>query len=239
TSKDIVKPFIEEKKLLLKSIISEVYTKKRNERIYLLKTSLFKDFSIIPLKNYNEEFSERLIAAKSPSAYTLCDQMMYLHNFIVSGISSYISSFIDIFGVRAVDTDNKYTSQMTSEFHTVMELDAQIIRLDNQLGPSFPRGYKIIGLLENKGQQEVLSKLETEVNTVNAEFNKILSQALMLFKLLDDKLKSLLLDANASTHALVKNWKDLDQYFTKPVIPSLTDISNAINDFVSLIDCYN
>ncbi len=238
TPKDVVKPFLEKQNQQLKELISNVYAVKRSERIESLQESLFGTSAIVPLKNYNEEFSEMLAAAKSPSVYSLCAQMMYLHNFISSVLQPQITSFVDIFGMRAI-ADNKYTSQMTSEFHALVELDAEMIRLDNQLGPSFPRGYKIAGMLENKGKSETLSKLESEVNTVNAEFNKILSQSLVLFKLLGDKLQCLLVDANTTSPVLLKNWKDIDQFFTTPVVPSLTDISTGIENFVALIDCYN
>ncbi len=237
-SKNIITPYIENQQQKLKSIISDVYAIKRSERIESIKETLFGDISIVPLKNYNEEFSENLEVAKSPSVYTLCTHIMYLHNYFISVLQKQVASFVDVFGMRAV-ADTKYTSQMTSEFHALLELDTEIIRLDNQLGPSFPRGYKIIGMLDNRGKTEILSKLESEVNTVNAEFNNILSKALVLFKLLGDKIQSLLVDANNSSHVLLKNWDALDQYFTTPVIPTLTEISTGIENFVALIDCYN
>lgn len=238
SKKDIIKLFLEERSQLLKGFISDVYAVKLSERIESLKESLFGSTILLQLKNYNEEFSETLLAAKSPVGFTHNLHIMYLHNFLTTVLSPLVSSFVDVFGIRAV-ADSKYTTQMTSEFHTLQELDGEIIRLDNQLGPSFPRGYKLIGMLDNKGKSEILSKMESEVNTINAEFNKILSQALVLFKLLDDKVKALQSDANAPNHRILKNWDELEQYFTTPVISYLTDISDDIDNFVSLIDCYN
>lgn len=237
--KDILKPYLEKQEQQLKVLILDIFNKKRTERIENLKMNIFGNLTLSPLKNYNTSFSELLLAAKSPAGYTLCNQMTYFHVFCESVLTPLISTFVDVFSVRAVSSDSKYTSQMASEFHAVIELDATMIKLDTQLGSSFPRGYKIVSMLDNKGKQEILTKLEVEVNSVNAEFEKILTQAQVLFKLINDKLNNLLLDESSSTHVLIKNWGEMDHFFSVPVVPSLSRISKNIENFVALIDCYN
>ncbi len=238
--KEIVTPFVEEVKQSVKEVLDTLYAQRKSELVTQQVKKVFGDNLAAPLKNYNKDMAMQIadIAPGEDIRYTHWQRVYYYHCFFEAFLRSEIPYFADIFGVRAIAADTKYTSRLSAEFHSLEEIESEILKLDMNLGANFARGYKLQSAAERATTPDGVAKFRMEVDQINVDFNKLIKFAIRQMKSILVKFKELLNDYNTVSHVLVENWDEVDRSLKEPAGKVLPEIGNSMKNFLVLLECF-
>ena len=237
---DIVMPFVEEVKQSVKEVLNTLYLQKKNELVSRQVKKVFGDNLAAPLKNYNKDMSMQIadIAPGENIYYTHWQRVYYYHCFFDLFMRSEIPYFADTFGVSAITPDVKYSSHLSAELHSLEEIEAEILKLDMNLGSNFARGYKLQAAAERATTPDGVAKFRMEVDQINVDFNKQINFAIRQLRSVLGKFKDLVDDYNIVSHVLVENWDEVDRSLKDSAGKVLPEFGNHIKDFLVLMECF-
>ena len=217
--------------------------KKKNELLELQMKEIFGGAEIMELQNYTVGASEVLedipadLEDGEKLSYAHCAQAKYFHTFVEIYLGKKLLEFVENFAVRAELVGGEYAAKFSAEYHQMLSADDEIRKLDMELGPGFPNGYKIAMLVDAAGHSpDVARKLYTEIKTVNKLFAEQLGVGMGILRVVYKKIENLLEDRKSISPAIVKNWNNLDDYLREPALTTLTDAQSRLSHFISLIE---
>ncbi len=240
---DIVKSYLDNMSNDVESILLEIDTKQKEAVLEQQMREVFDGAEILELQHYNEESSDVLegldvdLDEGEELSYTKHAQVKYFHTFVAVYLSKKLLEFIENFSVRADILGSDYTAKFSAEFHQMLAVDDEIMKMDMELGQGFPNGYKIAMLVDAAVRSyDAAEKLYTEISNVNKQFSNQLGTGLGILQVTYKKITDLLEDRKSLSPSIVKNWSSIDEYLREPSLTTLTEAHSRLSHFISLME---
>ena len=242
-SEDIAKAYLDSLSHTMEETLAEIDTKKKNELLEQQMKDVFGGIDIMELQNYTAESSEVLedlpvdLDGGKKLAYTHHAQAKYFHTFAEVYLGKKLLEFVENFAVRAELYGGEYAAKFSAEYHQMLSVNDEIMKLDMELGQGFPNGYKIATLADAAGRShDAAEKLYTEVSNENKKFAEQLGTGMGILQGVYKKITNLLEDRKSISPAIAKNWNTIDDYLREPSLQTLTDAHTRLSHFISLME---
>ncbi|WP_149554821.1 DUF5312 family protein [Treponema pectinovorum] len=171
---------------------------------------LFGERSLLELKGYNEESSEK-IHSNSTKSYTWITPLQILKTFINVFFDEKIRSLLDDIVIEGFFENSVQKSEFASQVYSCVESLNEIEVFEK----SFERGEEndqiiIEGYIrDGRRDADFIKKLETSVDIINEQAHKIVQDLSTEFFGLYKQIEEILIDSKKTTPSLVSNIKVL------------------------------
>ncbi len=240
---DVIKSYMDTMSHDVEELLLEIDAKKKEEILERQMREVFGGAEILELQHYNEDSSEVLedldvnLDEGEYLSYTKHAQVKYFHTFVSVYLGKKLLEFIENFSVRADVLGSDYTAKFSSDFHQMLAVDDEIMKMDMELGQGFPNGYKIAMLVDAAVRSyDAAEKLYTEISNVNNQFSEQLGTGLGILQVTYRKITELLEDRKSLSPSIVKNWGSIDEYLREPSLTTLTEAHSRLSHFLSLME---
>ncbi len=231
----IVDDFISDTKKTVAKAIDEIAAKQTAGKIDGQLTQIFGSADIEHLKYYNEAGSAPF-ERKSIGSFEYAEPLSYLKKFLIEYVKKDIKELSDILLVRGEWANQQMATPMSDAFHKLIDLGAEIIKLDDSCNESVDLGLKMKTHLPRADRdKESKGIIISTLNMINGQAARIILDATKILVTYDRNLKMILEDCVKQHPTLIINWKDIDHFAEGQLKQMSIDAYKQIFTFVSLM----
>ncbi len=234
-----VEPYLEKVKNEAEQVIQSVFRERRQNKIDRLTSEVFGTNAIMRTKNYTEKASAS-ISARAQTRYVHTDAMNYLKAFLIDYFKKDIRELQDMLVVRGQWATSQDEQQMSAAFHRLMELAAEVVSFDDELGEEGQLGMKLrraLGrsVVSDPGSQKLALQA---VDEINGMAGSMISESAQKLIIIGRTLKALIEDYGKRKPEMLLNWREIEGMSEQPIQERMTDVYKRIYYFVQLLQMF-
>lgn len=196
-------------------------------------SQLFGRTDINTLKNYNSE-KNSMLERLEVGIFAYADPLNYLKYFIMEKYNRYIRETVNSLIVEAKFYQSDNLKKLSNNFYRANELIKEIMKLDESLKESEPRGSRFKLLIRKAGSGDAQSKkLASEyIAQLNSEAKKIIKTAIISMEFIVGILGKISEEAKHKTNqTIISNAKQVQGVRNKEF---LEDLVKAVDDMKNI-----
>jgi hypothetical protein len=227
--------WLEQKTSQVRRLIAGIADSQKNAQISTIEQTVFGNLSTIKLSYYNPERG-KLLLDKGLDGYFYAPALNHLIVFIEETINKEIQELCELLLIRGKWTNNAASRLMSDSFHTIIEMESEINKLDEELSEEGSSGPRLRGALLRVDRDKTQARyLNSMIDGINEEALNIINRAVNLLIILGKHFKMLLDDCEKKPFELIMNWKELGGMSKAPLSQRLGAAYKKINFFVQLM----
>ena len=227
--------WLEQKTIEIREVISDIANSQKNAQIKTLEQAVFGSLATMRLNYYTPERSVILLD-KELETFTYAPALSHLLAFIQEYISREIQELCEILLIRGQWTNNGASRQMSEGFHTVLDIAAEIIGLDESLSEDGSNGPRLKGALLRVDRDKNQARyINTVIESINEDVLNIINRAVPALIVVGKHFKALMDDYDKKPFEVIMNWKELALYSKTPIPQRISVVYKKINYFVQLM----
>jgi hypothetical protein len=199
---------------------------------------VFGDADTTRLKNYTEEVSS-IFRKKNFEGFTRVRELNFLKAFLQDRFHPEIRELCELLLIRGKWMSPALAQPFSDEFNAILSLSDRLTRFDEGLaeaGESGGRLRKALNLAaRNKAQARYIKDV---LNQANQEADDIIIQSIQLLSAIGISQKNILGDYQATPHALIINWKEMEAAVLSPIGPLISEMCNSIHAFLQILRAF-
>ncbi|MBP3607496.1 MAG: hypothetical protein J6J11_04185 [Treponema sp.] len=231
----VVEAYIESIRSQASSTLKKLESEQKNSKIDSLLVQIFNTSSVSILKNYTEQGSAAF-EKKELGGYEYARPLNYLKAFLVEFVKRDIREYADLVIIRGKWTTAPLSSQMSEDYHVMLEMSDAITAFDDKHAEEAEIGIKLKTLLpraeRDKDSGNIIRTLLKDSNEQAREYLIECTRVMISFA---KTLKMLIEDYQKPRGEIVMNWKELDHFAEHPIQQLSVEVYKKIYLFVNLM----
>jgi hypothetical protein len=236
----ILDSYTEQIKNGTESVLKRILQEKRRQKTEQLVKLIFGSHPLSRLENYNDKIFG-IFAQKMAGAYMYSDVMSYLNTFLAECVKKELQEFFDLMVVRGKWTTNQIAQQVSENFHKVAHLIEDVDEFDEYCSEENTQGQRIKKVLPRVDRDTVAQRsLRDALGDINQRALDIIVVAVQVLVHTGKDIKSLLDDyaLPPNQHALIINWKEVENFSEIPIRQHMSDLYKKVYYFIQLLQLY-
>lgn len=231
----VVESFIETTKTQTANTLKKLESEQKNSKIDSLLVQLFNTNAVVILRHYTEGGSAAF-EKKNLGRFEYAKPLNYLKAFLVEFVKKDVREYADLVLIRGKWSLAPLSSEMSNQYHQMMEASDAITAFDEKLSEEGEIGVKLKTLLpradRDKEANNIIKTTLKDTNSVAKEYLIETTKAMVGFA---KTLKMIIEDYQKPKGEIVMNWKELDRFAEHPINQLGVDVYKKLYLFVQLI----
>lgn len=231
----VVEPYIESIKNQTSVALRKLENDQKNSKIDSLLVQIFNTNAVVILKNYTEQASSNF-EKKNLGGFEYAKPLNYMKAFLVEFVKRDVREYADLVLIRGKWTTAPLSTQMSDDYHVMLETSDAITAFDDKLAEDAEIGTKLKTLLpraeRDREANNIIKTVLKDTNSLAREHIVNCTKAMVSFA---KTLKMAIEDHQKPKGELVMNWKELDRFAEHPINQLGVEVYKKIYLFVNLM----
>lgn len=231
----VVETYIDTTKKQAEAAIKKLESEQKNSRIDSLLSQIFNTNSIVILKHYTESASAP-IERKNIGSFEYARPLNYLKAFLIEFVKRDVREYADLILIRGKWTMAQLSSDMSEQFHQMMDASDEITAFDEKMAEEGEIGSKIKTLLPRADRDReagnIIRTILKDVNSMAREYIVNTTKAMVNFA---KTLKLVIEDHKKPKGEMIMNWKELERFAEHSIDQLGVEVYKKIYLFVQLM----
>jgi hypothetical protein len=216
--------------------ISKINNSEKNKQINILIKEIFDHEEFEQLENYTVTKSDTY-RKRELSYYIYAEGLNYLSIFLDDYLEKDLHELCDILLIRGQWTNNTSSKEMSAALHQLLDLPAEIVRLDGMLADDGPDGSRLKASLLRIDRDKTQARyINSIIDNINESALDLLNIAIQQFSVIGNHLNELVEDVPKKHPDLIRNWRELNLVSKEPLAQQITTDYTKIDRFVQLMN---
>jgi len=227
--------WLDNKTAEIRDMINSINDNQRHNQINSLEQAVFGSLAVMRLNYYTPERA-KLLLDKGLDSYAYDLALNHLLTYIQEFLAKEIQELCDILLVRGQWTNNSSSRIMSDAFHTALDTEKEIIKLDESLSEEGSNGPRLRGALLRVDRDKTQGRYITSIiNMINEEALEIINKAVPALIVVGKHFKMLIDDCEKKPFELMMNWKELNSVTKIPMGQRMSAVYKKLTLFVQLM----